>query len=113
MLSSAFGLPQGATGSEWRRIVGGNGRRGRVGRRVSALRWSGGTLAQTRTEVCGFDIPGLFGSTRLCTCTPDRVRRDLTDRLAPCMVPDPAFPTILPTVRYARDIARIEADLAT
>ncbi|MGC9419631.1 MAG: calcium-binding protein [Rhodovulum sp.] len=79
---------------------------------LSSLRWPGGTLSETAPDVYGLDIPGLFDGTQLYNPNPDRDRPDLADTLAYCVQGDLSFSMILPTARYAQDIAQGEADLA-
>ncbi|TCP61638.1 hemolysin type calcium-binding protein [Rhodovulum bhavnagarense] len=79
---------------------------------LTTLRWPGGTLAETRDDVYGLDIDGLFDGTQLYNPDPDRVRPDLTDTLAYAVENDLYFAMIVPTVRYAGDIEQGEADLA-
>lgn len=79
---------------------------------VGLLRWPGGSLSETRPEVYGLDIPGLFDATDLWAHDPDRYRPDLTESMAYANAHGMDYALILPTERYHNDLATGEAHLS-
>jgi len=78
---------------------------------IGLLRWPGGTLAEKRPDVYGFEHDGLFDATDLWRHYPDRDRPDLTASLDYAVDHDLHFSMIIPTARYADDLALGEAHL--
>ena len=78
---------------------------------IGLLRWPGGTLSETRPEVYGLDIPGLFDATDLWVHNPDRQRPDLAEALAYAIQQGFSFSMVIPTARYADDLQLGEAHL--
>jgi hypothetical protein len=73
---------------------------------LTHVRWPGGTLSEQRPEVYGLDVEGLFNATELYGHDTSRVRPDLREMLQYAIARDVPLTVILPTVRYASDIAQ-------
>lgn len=78
---------------------------------MGLVRWPGGTLSETRPEVYGMDIPGLFDATELWVSDPHRERPNLQESLRYAVENGMAFSLILPTSRYANDLGLGELHL--
>jgi len=78
---------------------------------ISLIRWPGGTLSETRPDVYGLDIPGLFDATDLWQHNPNMNRPDLSDTMAYAAQNDMTLSVIIPTARYVDNIGLGEAQL--
>lgn len=77
---------------------------------ATGVRWPGGTLSETQTDVYSLTNPDIFDGRHLYTYDANRDRPGLTEMLAHSVENDLPFTMILPTARYAGDPAAGQAD---
>ncbi len=77
-----------------------------------AIRWPGGTLAETRPDVYDLNYPDLFDASTLFEGSSNLIRSGLSDVLSRAVDSGEALTIVLPTLRYAEDLASGATDVA-